>query len=202
MPIGRAAFTGGASPFRYAKAFGASLYLTTNPDDAKQALLQGVPAARILPSKQKETRSDQLRVAFDADAVIFSDASERIAMNGTLEDFQNHERDNVNIPLEKGPLYPLLYQLSQLQKAFPSDDCPIRIAITTARSAPANERLHNTLEAWNIEVDELHLLGGKDKGPFLEAFEADLFFDDKLKNTENGAKYVPSAHVHYGVSNE
>lgn len=202
LPVCRTAFSGGATPYKYAKAFGATLYLTTNPDDAKAAIDAGVPAAHILPSKKGDEQQEQLRIAFDADAVIFSDASEQISMKKGLPDFYENEKNNAHIPMEKGPLYPFLHKLSQIKKEFPRGEAPIRIAVTTARGAPADERLIRTLRSWDIEVDELHLLGGKDKGPFLEAFEADIFFDDKYKNAEHGAKYVVSGHVNYGVSNE
>lgn len=205
LPIRRAAFSNGASPFKYAKAFGACLYLTTNPDDARQGIAEGIPSAHMLPFKSKPDaapKQEQLRVAFDADAVIFSDASERISMKQGLQKFYDHEHSNAKVPLEKGPLWPLLSRLSELKKAFPRGEAPIRISITTARSAPADERLLRTLRSWGIDIDELHLLGGKDKGPFLEAFQADIFFDDKYKNAEHGAGYVASGHVNYGVSNE
>lgn len=207
LPIARKSFTSGASPFGYAKNHNASLYLTTNPSDAKQAIEANVPAVHILPSQQNAQDPDKLRVAFDADAVIFSDASERISMTQGLEAFCRHEKNNVDTPLEKGPLYPLLESLSKLKSAFieagvAEEDIPIRIAIVTARSAPSDERLQGTLLDWGIDVDELHVLGGVHKGPFLEEFKADLFLDDKYSNAENGSKHVVSGHVHYGVSNE
>ena len=202
LPIIRSAFTGGELPFVYAKAFGATLYLTTNPTDAKKSVEAGIPAAQLIPSKVNSQEPDLLRIAFDADAVIFSDDSERISKNHGLNAFYDHERNNAQLPLLQGPLYPLLRQLSLVKKAFPKNEQPIRIAVTTARAAPAHERLVKTLRSWGIAIDELHLLGGKNKGPFLDAFKADLFLDDKLSNVEDGAENVVSGHVHFGVNNE
>ncbi|MEC8011376.1 MAG: 5'-nucleotidase [Pseudomonadota bacterium] len=201
LPINRTAFTNGASPYQYTKAFGTSLFLTTNAQDAKEAVNEGVPAAQILPSNQKE-QSSQLRVALDGDAVVFGDSSEKISFEKGLEGFYQHEQQNKNTPIEKGPLFPFLYRLSLLKKEFPKEKCPIRIAITTARAAPAAERLIKTLRNWGIEIDELHLLGGMNKGPFLEAFQADIFLDDNIKNAQQGSAHVVSGHVHFGINNQ
>ena len=72
---------------------------------------------------------------------------------------------------------------------------------STARSAPAHERVILTLRAWGVRLDEALFLGGRDKGPFLEAFGADIFFDDSTANVESARRHVATGHVPHGVRN-
>ena len=195
LDIARAAFTRGAATSPYVHAFGADLFLSANPDSVAQALRAGIAAATILPSKAPQRSSDQLRIAFDGDAVLFGDESERVSEEGGIDAFHRHEIARANEPLSGGPFRGFLDALHRLQDAFPSEDAPIRTALVTARSAPAHKRVILTLRDWGVRIDEALFLGGRPKGPFLEAFGADIFFDDSATNVESARQHVATGHV-------
>lgn len=201
LPITRAAFAGGASPDRYMAAFGAHLFLSTDHHDVQRVLDQGFAAATILSGGPQRDTGDVLRIAFDGDAVLFADDAERIFQSDGLSAFTASERDAAMQPLPGGPFKPFLTMLHQLQQAFPAEACPIRTALVTARAAPAHERVVRTLRAWNIRIDESLFLGGLPKGEFLNAFEADVFFDDQRGHCADAASHTTSGHVPYGISN-
>lgn len=201
LDIVRAVFTSGAPVFPYIKPFGAHLFLSANPDSVRSALENGVGAATILPSKAAGFASEQLRIAFDGDAVVFGDESERISQEQGVEAFARNERELAEQPLSGGPFKGFLAALQQIQGAFPAADSPIRTALVTARSAPAHKRVILTLRQWGVRLDEALFLGGRDKGPFLQAFGADIFFDDSHHNTESARQHVATGHVPHGVSN-
>jgi len=201
LGIIRAVFTSGEPTYPYIKPFGAQLFLSANPDSVRRALEYGVAAATILPSKAPETTRDQLRIAFDGDAVIFGDESERLSQEDGLAAFHDHESRRAHEPLSGGPFKGFLAALHELQLAFPSKDSPIRTALVTARSAPAHKRVILTLREWGVRLDEALFLGGRDKGPFLQAFGADIFFDDSRHNIDNARQHVAAGHVPHGVSN-
>lgn len=202
LPIARAAFCGGESPYRYIQAFGCHLFLSTDPADVSSALEQGVAAATLMPSTRKPGVSDdQLRIAFDGDAVIFSDEAERIYQSSGLKAFAASEQAAAREPLQGGPFKPFLAALHALQAEFPADQAPIRTALVTARSAPAHERVIRTLRAWNIRIDEAVFLGGLEKGEFLRAFAADVFFDDQRGHCDSASQHVATGHVPHGVTN-
>jgi 5'-nucleotidase len=205
LNIGRAAFTRGESTHPYIPAFGAHLFLSSEPDDVRKALEAGFAAATILASAISSTSStnfEQLRIAFDGDAVLFSDESERIFKRDGLDAFQNNEAKEAKQPLPGGPFKNFLAMLHQIQLDYPAENSPIRTALITARGAPAHERVIRTLRAWNIRIDEALFLGGKDKGEFLKAFGADIFFDDQQKHCESARQHVATGHVPHGVANE
>lgn len=205
LNIGRAAFTRGESTHPYISAFGAQLFLSAEPSDVRKALEAGFAAATILPSTAvavTEANSSQLRIAFDGDAVLFSDESERIYKRDGLDAFVNNEILAAKQPLPGGPFKNFLAMLHQIQLDYPADTSPIRTALITARGAPAHERVIWTLRAWNIRIDEALFLGGKDKGEFLKAFGADIFFDDQQKHCESARQHVATGHVPHGVANE
>lgn len=203
LPIIRAAFCGGDSPWRYVASFGAQLFLSTNPEDVRQALKNGFAAASILPSP-RASQSEQLKIAFDGDAVLFSDDSERIYQERGLDAFVEAEKAAAKEPMPGGPFKPFLQMLQQLQADFNAIEqpCPIRTALVTARSAPAHERVVRTLRHWDVRLDESLFLGGMEKGPFLQAFGADVFFDDQEGHCVSASKHVASAHVLSGVANQ
>jgi 5'-nucleotidase len=161
-----------------------------------------VPAAQVYPHSAlaSEAHPHEVRIAFDGDAVLFSDEAERVFQAQGLSAFQKHESDRAGQPLLAGPFKPLLQALQQLQQAG-TPAMRIRTALVTARSAPAHERAIRTLMDWNIEVDEAMFLGGLPKGEFLREFEPDFFFDDQTGHIESAARHVPSGHVASGVSN-
>jgi len=201
LDIVRAVFTGGAPTWPYIKPSGAQLFLSANPESVRRALEHDVAAATILPAKARARDSDQLRIAFDGDAVIFGDESERISREQGIEAFARHEVERAETPLSGGPFKSFLAALHQIQASFPGEDSPIRTALVTARSAPAHKRVILTLRRWGVRLDEALFLGGRDKGPFLDAFGADLFFDDSTANIENANRHVAAGHVPHGVSN-
>lgn len=202
LPISRAAFCGGEDPYRYITAFGCHLFLSTDPQDVRLALQEGVAAATLLARGQPKEAGSQLRFAFDGDAVLFSDESERIYKTQGLEAFARNEREAAKLPLTGGPFKPFLAALHSLQSEFGPDDAPIRTALVTARSAPAHERVIRTLRAWNIRIDESLFLGGLTKAAFLKAYGADVFFDDQQFHCDAASLHVATGHVPHGVANE
>ncbi len=203
LNITRAVFTSGSSPYRYVAPFGANLFLSTSPEDVRKALDAGVAAATILPSHVGDNSdSQQLRIAFDGDSVLFSDEAERIYKEHGLQAFAENEKNIAKQPLSGGPFKEFLVALNNLQTEFGDDAPPIRTALVTARSAPAHERVIRTLRAWHIRIDEAIFLGGMDKGPFLKAFGADIFFDDQEGHCESAREHVATGHVPHGVANE
>ena len=202
LDIRRATFTSGAPVWPYIRPFGAHLFLSANPESVRRALEAGIGAATILPAGAAESRHDQLRIAFDGDAVIFGDEGERVSREQGIEAFGQHERERAREPLSGGPFRGFLQVLHDLQQAFPLDDAaPIRTALVTARSAPAHERVIRTLREWDVRLDEALFLGGRDKGAFLDAFGADIFFDDSLHNIDSARRHVAAGHVPHGVAN-
>jgi 5'-nucleotidase len=202
LPIQRGVFTRGESPWRYLRPLSANLFLSTNEADVRSALGAGVPAARVYPhsARASSAHPHEVRIAFDGDAVLFSDEAERVYQRAGLDAFQAHEREQAATPLAPGPFKPLLEALQRLQNE-PSPQMRIRTALVTARSAPAHERAIRTLMDWHIEIDEAMFLGGLAKGEFLREFEPDFFFDDQTGHIENAAAHVPAGHVASGVSN-
>ncbi|MEO6227900.1 MAG: 5'-nucleotidase [Thermomonas sp.] len=202
LDIRRATFTSGAPVWPYIRPFGAQLFLSANPVSVHAALEAGVAAATILPARAALSGHNQLRIAFDGDAVIFSDESERVSREHGIEAFGVHERERAHEPLSGGPFRGFLSALHDLQVAFPvGEDAPIRTALVTARSAPAHERVIRTLREWGVRLDEALFLGGREKGPFLEAFGADIFFDDSPHNIDSARRHVAAGHVPHGVAN-
>ena len=202
LKITRAVFTSGAEVYPYIQPFGAHLFLSANPASVQAALEHGVAAATILPAEAAEQGHPELRIAFDGDAVVFGDESERISQEGGLAAFHAHEAEKAHEPLSGGPFKGFLSALHELQADFPPEQCPIRTALVTARSAPAHKRVILTLREWGVRLDESLFLGGRDKGPFLKAFGADLFFDDSRHNIDNARLHVAAGHVPHGIPNE
>ncbi len=224
LEIQRGVFTRGRAPWAYLKPLNASLFLSANQDDVRDALAAGFPAARVFPRVDTDSAdsatmargdANEIRIAFDGDAVLFSDEAEQIFQREGLGAFVSHERDNRELPLAQGPLKPLLEALHRLQKLAGANSTNgangangantqmrIRTALVTARSAPAHERAIRTLMAWNIEIDEAMFLGGLDKGPFLREFEPDFFFDDQIRHCESASSVTATGHVASGVANK
>ncbi len=202
LSISRAAFTGGESPYQYVQPFGADLFLSANPEDVSNALDMGIAAATILPSKLDQSQSGRLKIAFDGDAVLFSDVAEQVYQQQGLQEFSNSEKKAANDPLPGGPFKPVLAALHRIQNAYPSDHSPLRTALITARAAPAHERVIRTLRAWDVRIDESYFLGGMDKGEFLKTFGADIFFDDQSGHCDSARRYVATGHVPHGISNK
>ncbi len=201
LDISRAALVGGASISPYLGAFKTDLFLSANESDVQEAINANIASGIICDHSNLPINPDdeipQIRIAFDGDAVIFSDESERIFQAEGLEAFARHEQENAQNPLPEGPFAKLLKTLSFIQKQFPKDESPIRTALVTARNAPAHERVIRTLRAWDVRIDEVFFLGGVKKSEVLKAFNANIFFDDQATHTDPASKLVPSARVPY-----
>jgi 5'-nucleotidase len=203
LRVERGVFTRGRGPYRYLEPLRASLFLSASELDVREALAAGFPAARVYPESVSEAdrHPTEVRIAFDGDAVLFSDQAERVFQESGISAFQQHETVHAADPLPPGPFKPLLEALQALQQTVPGAPMRIRTALVTARSAPAHERAIRTLMAWNIEVDEAMFLGGLDKAPFLRQFEPDFFFDDQTRYCDSAARVAPTGHVASGVVN-
>jgi 5'-nucleotidase len=203
LNIQRGTFTKGEAPWRYLKPLHANLFLSVNLEDVRAALNTGVPAAQVYPLSKlaSSAHPNEVRIAFDGDAVLFSDEAEQVFQAEGLDAFQKHEKAKALQPLSAGPFKPLLEALHHLQ-AVGNQHMRLRTALVTARSAPAHERAIRTLMSWNIEVDEAMFLGGLAKGEFLREFEPDFFFDDQTRHVTAASEHVPSGHVASGVTNK
>ena len=202
IQLSRGVFTQGRPPFGYLRPLRAHLFLSANAEDVREALAAGFPAARVLTESMLASANypGEVRIAFDGDAVLFSDEAERVFQRDGLEAFQLHESAKAAQPLPDGPFKPFLIALHRLQQAS-SSAMRIRTALVTARSAPAHERAIRTLMNWNIQVDEAMFLGGLPKGEFLQQFEPDFFFDDQTRHVDHAARHVPAGHVAAGIAN-
>ena len=201
LPIRRAAFTGGGSPYKYMRPFGCQLFLSTNKQDVIDALDEGIAAASIIGGPSLHSENEELRFAFDGDAVLFSDESERVFQEHGIDKFIESELGLANKPLSEGPFKSFLSALQVLQTEFDSQDCPIRTALVTARSAPAHERVIKTLRSWGIRLNESLFLGGMQKSEFLAAYKADVFFDDQAEHCILARDFVTTGHVPQGIKN-
>ena len=197
LDIIRSAWTSGTNISNYLKAFKVDLFLSADENDVLNAIENGVAAAKILLSNENihNSSNNQVRIAFDGDAVLFSEESELVYKNNGLDAFVEHEKLNKDNPLEMGPFAKLLLTIAKIQAKFPTDKSPIRTALVTARSAPTHERVIKTFNVWGVRVDQAFFLGGTDKYEILEAFGADIFFDDQDVHLNLSSNVVPSAKV-------
>lgn len=210
LDITRAAFVSGRDPFRYLAAFNAALFLSANPEDVKKAIMQGAPAGRVFPTAFVDDPSQpELRIAFDFDGVIADDSAEAVFKTRGLKEFLKTEHDQASVAHPMGPLHRFFSEISRLQArerakkvTDPTYEPRVRVAIVTARNAPAHERVVTSLREWGIQVDEVFFLGGIEKVKVLEIFRPHIFFDDQAMHIEGTADKLPSAHVPFGIANE
>jgi len=196
LTIERAAFTRGEPTHALLDAFEADLFLSSHYEDVQKALKLGFAAASIVGTGSKrDAHETQLRIAFDGDAVLFSDEAEKVYQEQGIEAFSENEKNSADIELKSGPFKPFLKSLHDIQSSFPEEDNPIRTALVTARGAPSHKRVIHTMRTWGIRIDESFFLGGLDKGLFLKEFGADIFFDDQHKHCKSAAQYVSTGHV-------
>lgn len=202
LDITRAAFTGGAPVGRYLKTYNVTLFLSTNERDVQESLRQGIGAGLLYdPPDDPNTELEQLRIAFDGDAVIFSGESERVYQEGGLDAFVAHERKNAKKPLPEGPFAPFLKAIAKIQTALrqgkgkDADVPPIKTALVTARGSPSHTRVFLTLRAWGVKIDEMFFLGGVSKDRILHQFQPHIFFDDQDVHAKPASRLVPSARV-------
>jgi len=201
LDIEKAAFTQGTDRFRYARAFGAHLFLSASAVDVKNAIDQGIAAATLLPGEREDDlENTTVRIAFDGDSVLFnSEADECYRANG-LDAFRRHEVEKAQIPLGDGPFKRFLAELHAIQSQFTEETSPLKVALVTARGMPAHERVIHTLRSWGVRIDEGIFAAGCAKGPLLEAFGADIFFDDTQHNIDSATSHnIPGGHVPYGA---
>lgn len=211
LDITRAFFLSGETPYPYMKAVNASLYLSTNKDEVKEAVLAGYPAGHVLPCAAAtpiEGEETQLRIAFDFDGVLVDDEAEMKYADGGLPLFHHYEQENKDRPLRNGPLMPLMQRLSDIQKIQDRNEersnnpeKAIRIAIVTARNAPAHERLITTMKHLGLEADELFLTGGIEKKNILDVLKPQIFFDDQIGHLQPASENTPCVHIPFGIRN-
>ena len=206
LDITRAALSGGAPVAPYLSAFQTDLFLSAHASDVQEAIDSGIAAGILLTSSLPaghRSRVDQIRIAFDGDAVLFSAEAERIYQQAGIEAFQEHERSHADEPLPKGPFANFLTALSHIQAMFPDgENVPIRTALVTSRNAPAHERAIKTLRKWQVRVDEAFFLGGVSKTEVLKRFGAHIFFDDQHTHADPASGVVPSAVVPYRAGDD
>ena len=191
LDISRAALTGGESLSAYLRAYKIDLFLSLYEEDVQAAVNSNIAGALLYekPSHPEQAEIDQIRIAFDGDAVLFSDESERIYKEKGLAAFEAHERENKQKPLPEGPFANLLKALSYIQSQHPDKPSPIRTALVTARASPAHERVIKTLRAWDVDLDETFFLGGMPKGEVLKAFKPHIFFDDQIVHCDSAEEH-------------
>ncbi len=210
LPISRAIFTQGESPYEYIGALSMSLFLSGEEQSVRDAMTAGFPAGLVMESDSTPRDDDTVRVALDFDGVIASDESERVFQaGGDLSAFHQNEVQKRTTALERGPLSEFLRDLNMIQeieRAHAETNAHykprLRVSIVTARNAPAHERAVNTLEEWGVTVNDAFFLGGIDKGNILKVMRPDIYFDDQVGHLESTSKHAASVHIPYGIANE
>ena len=201
LDISRLALSGGEPLAPYIDAYDVDLFLSKDDSDVQAVIDSKACAAASIyaPPQSFEAKDSRVKIAFDADAVLFSDESEHRYKTEGLEAFHKYESDNENEPLKEGPFAKLLMKLSKIQEHLPTriELSPLRLCIVTARSAPAHLRVIRTLREWGVYVDEAYFLGGLSKDKILQAFGAHIFFDDQDTHLKTSSKVVPSGRVPY-----
>lgn len=201
LDIEKAVFCAGGNRFRYAKGMGAHLFLSANAADVKEAIDNGVAAATMLPRESAEVENDSaIKIAFDGDSVLFSSEADDVYRTRGLDAFREQELEMAAVPLGAGPFKLFLDALCAIQREFPRGESPLKLALVTARGMPAHARVIHTLRSWGVVLDEAIFAGGASKGPLLQAFGADVFFDDTVKNVDSAQLHdIMSGHVPFGT---
>lgn len=205
LHIIKSAFTGSSNVVPYLSAFNVDLLLSRSETDTQNAIDAGIPAAMLYETPRgikKLGEEEQIRIAFDGDAVLFSGESEAIYKEHGLQTFLEHEKSMADNPMMEGPFAKFLHIIQKIQNKAPKDKKPFRIALVTARGSKARERVLKTLRAWNVTVDETFFLSGMTKYPILKAFRPHMFFDDQETHLIPSSKHVPSAKVPYKKGSE
>lgn len=201
LDITRSAFTGGESLHEYMEAFEVDLFLSKEEAEVQRVIDSGIASAALIyePPEGFKPETSTVRIAFDADAVLFSDESEQIYKSQGIAAFHANEKANERKALKEGPHAKLLKMLATIQKKMHTgvELSPLRLAIVTARNSPSHMRVINTLREWDVYIDEAFFLGGISKDQVLKAFKAHIFFDDQDAHLKPAMKLVPSARVPY-----
>ncbi|AYQ38050.1 hypothetical protein BLA9940_02825 [Burkholderia aenigmatica] len=210
LDISRAAFMAGGSPHAYIPAFNASLFLTANEQDVRDAVAAKYPAGLVLPSQVLDDELDtELRVAFDFDGVLADDESETVfKRNNDVSEFQAHEMNRREIPHQPGLMASLFRQLSALQQLEAERQAQdtsyrktVRVTIVTARNAPAHERMVTTIKSWGVTPDQSFFLGGMEKARILDVLRPHIYFDDQISHLKSPGGNIPMVHVPFGIAN-
>ena len=209
LDITRAIFMQGRSPYRFMEPLRMSLFLSANEDDVREAIRMGFAAGRVVGRAVADDGGTDLRIAFDFDGVLADDSAERFYQEGTLEAYQENESALADVPLPRGPLAAFLEKINHIQRIEDAkhDADPegyqrrVRVAVVTARSAPAHERAINSIHQWGLRVNDAFFLGGVDKGPILAVLEPHIFFDDQRRNIDTTSHLAPSVHIPFGELN-
>lgn len=200
LKMAQAMFSQGSDRFRYVSAVGAQLFLSGNHADVHKAISNGIAAATITPKETVHMEDPTIKIAFDGDSVLFGSESDDAYRSLGLEHFINHENEKRAIPMQGGPFKDFVMALKQVQEAFPTGECPLKLALVTARGIQSHERVFTTLRDWGLTLDEVMFCGGTAKGPILKAFGADIFFDDTQSNLNSALDYdIASGHVPFGA---
>ncbi|WP_086748763.1 5'-nucleotidase [Streptomyces scabiei] len=210
LPISRAIFMQGRSPYRFMPALNMSLFLSANEDDVREAVALGLPAGRVLgPAVADEGDDQDLRIAFDFDGVIADDASEQVYQADGIERFRFHEAANAATPHDPGPLRDFLAGVNRLQRREEEQRAVdaeykirVHVSLVTARDAPAHERPVRSLTNWGVTVNDAFFLGGIGKSTIMEVLKPHIFFDDQVGHLTGTARSTPSVHVPFGKINE
>ncbi len=209
LDITRAIFMQGRSPYRFMEPLRMSLFLSANETDVREAIRMGFAAGRVVGRAVADDGGTDLRIAFDFDGVLADDSAERFYQEGTLEAYQENESALADVPLPRGPLAAFLEKINHIQRIEDAkhDADPegyqrrVRVAVVTARSAPAHERAINSIHQWGLRVNDAFFLGGVDKGPILAVLEPHIFFDDQRRNIDTTSHLAPSVHIPFGELN-
>ncbi|MBI8988427.1 5'-nucleotidase [Corynebacterium meridianum] len=209
LPISRAIFSSGNSPFRYMDALSMSLFLSADEKDVKSAIRRGLPAGTVLDSTMQDDGNDDLRIAFDFDGVLSDDSAEQYYQQTNLFDYLKHEDELKENAIGSGPLSHFLADINRIQKLErtkrkQSDAYTpkLEVSLITARNAPAHERAVNSLRHWGVSVDNAFFLGGVDKGLIVSELQPHIYFDDQRTHLDSTSRYVPSVHIPFGAIND
>jgi len=209
LPISRAIFMQGRSPYEYIQALGMSLFLSANAKDVREALDMGFAAGQVVGSPVANAGGTDLRIAFDFDGVLADDSSERVMKTEGLPAFHANEVKNIALPMPEGRLAEFLRGVNRIQDIEnglalidPNYNRRVHVAIVTARNAPSHERVVKTIKSWGIQVNDAFFLGGIEKARVLRVLRPHIFFDDQLGHLQPAANEIPSVHVPFGVANE
>ena len=209
LDITRAIFMQGRAPYQFMGPLHMSLFLSANEDDVREAMSLGFAAGHVVGPGVADDGGNDLRIAFDFDGVLADDSAERVFQTGGLDKYQENESALAEVPLDRGPMADFLEKINRIQgiEDSKSVDDPqgyrrrVRVAVVTARSAPAHERAINSIRQWGLSVNDAFFLGGLPKGPMLEVLQPHIFFDDQRRHVEGASLSTPSVHIPFGEIN-
>ena len=209
LDITRAIFMQGRAPYRFMGPLSMSLFLSANEDDVREAMSLGFVAGHVVGPGVDDDGGNDLRIAFDFDGVLATDSAEQVYQKSTLEDYQRNEAALADEALPRGPMADFLGKINRIQGI--EDACSardpqgfqrrVRVAVVTARSAPAHERAINSIRQWGLRVNDAFFLGGLPKGPMLEVLQPHIFFDDQRRHVDGVSPSTPSVHIPFGEIN-